>query len=247
VASLTDAAVEQIKAMIVRGELRPGDRLPAEHVLADQLGLSRGSLREAIRALSVMKVIDVRRGDGTYVTSLAPELLLEAINFVVDLHRDETVMHFLQLRSFVEPECCAMAALHIDADTLAWLAVLLEDADALARAEVVDHAQLMVNDQQFHAVLNAAGGNPVAAAIVEATAGITTRARVTRSMVEIGAELTTVDDHQAIFAAVAAGDPYRARQRAAAHIARTEDWVRAQLASEYAAGATTEPGEILLS
>src|SRR3982751_4630385 len=66
--ALTDEAIEKIRAMITSGELRPGDRLPSEPELGAQLGLSRSSLREAVKALSLINVLDVRRGDGTYVT-----------------------------------------------------------------------------------------------------------------------------------------------------------------------------------
>lgn len=252
-ASLTDDAIDQIKRMIVAGRLRPGDRLPREQDLAELLGLSRGTLREAVRALTAMKVVDVRRGDGTYVTSLAPELMLEALNFVVDLHRDDTVLHFLEVRSFIEPESTARAALHADENLLRTLAELVAEADQLSQAEVVDHESLMVNDQRFHASINTAGGNPVAAAILAATAGVTSRARIARS-VDIRAELTTVDDHRAIYEAVRSGDPARARLRAAMHIARTEDWVRQQLSEGHrwtagliegaTATAQAEPGEL---
>ena len=68
--SLTQAAIDEIKGMIVRGELRPGDRLPKESELAARLNLSRGSLREAVRGLALVRVLEVRQGDGTYVTSL---------------------------------------------------------------------------------------------------------------------------------------------------------------------------------
>ena len=68
--AVTDEAIEKIKAMITSGALRAGDRLPREADLAADLGLSRSSLREAVRALSLVNILDVRRGDGTYVTSL---------------------------------------------------------------------------------------------------------------------------------------------------------------------------------
>ncbi|MDP9209413.1 MAG: GntR family transcriptional regulator, partial [Actinomycetota bacterium] len=68
--AVTDEAIGKIKDMIVSGELGPGDRLPREADLAERLGLSRSSLREAVRALSLIRVLDVRQGDGTYVTSL---------------------------------------------------------------------------------------------------------------------------------------------------------------------------------
>ena len=88
--AVTDEAIEKIKAMIMSGALRAGDRLPREADLAADLGLSRSSLREAVRALSLVNILDVRRGDGTYVTSLEPRLLLEALSFIVDFHRDDT-------------------------------------------------------------------------------------------------------------------------------------------------------------
>src|SRR3712207_1697225 len=83
--SLTDVGVQRIKAMIVDGELEPGSRLPVEHDLAAALGVSRGSLREGVRALAMMGVLETRQGDGTYVTSLDPSVLLAPMGFVVDL------------------------------------------------------------------------------------------------------------------------------------------------------------------
>src|SRR5687767_4883206 len=70
--SVTTMAIDNIREMIADGRLKPGDRLPPEHALAEQLGVSRGSLREAVRALSQLNVLVVRRGDGTYVRSLEP-------------------------------------------------------------------------------------------------------------------------------------------------------------------------------
>ena len=89
--SVTTNAIDSIRAMIRSGELRPGERLPPENELAERLGVSRGSLREAVRALSQINVLDVRRGDGTYVTSLEPHLLLEAItgDATLFIRRDE--------------------------------------------------------------------------------------------------------------------------------------------------------------
>ena len=76
---VTDDAITSIRHMILTGELAPGDRLPPEADLAANLGLSRTSLREAVRALTVLGVIDTRQGDGSYITGLGPELLLGAL------------------------------------------------------------------------------------------------------------------------------------------------------------------------
>src|ERR1700746_3166721 len=69
-AGVTDEAIETIRELIASGEWGPGTRLPREADLAAQLGLSRNSLREAVRALSLARVLEVRQGDGTYVSSL---------------------------------------------------------------------------------------------------------------------------------------------------------------------------------
>lgn len=71
---------------------RTGSRLPREADLGERLGLSRNSLREAVEALSLIRVPNVRQGDGTYVTSLDPVLLLDVVSFAVDFHRDDTVL-----------------------------------------------------------------------------------------------------------------------------------------------------------
>ena len=71
--------------MITTGRLRPGSRLPVEKDLAVELGVSRGSLREGVRALALMGVLETRQGDGTYVTALDPSSLLAPLSVLVDL------------------------------------------------------------------------------------------------------------------------------------------------------------------
>ena len=76
--AVTDRAITAIKQMVVDGELKPGDRLPPEKELSERIGVSRNSLREAVKALSVIRVLDVRQGDGTvrhWARSRAEQLL----------------------------------------------------------------------------------------------------------------------------------------------------------------------------
>jgi GntR family transcriptional repressor for pyruvate dehydrogenase complex len=123
--AVTDEAIGKIKEMIVSGTLSPGERLPKEAVLAAELGLSRNSLREAVRALSLLNILHVRQGDGTYVSSLEPKLLLEAVTFILDFHQDDTVMQALQVRAILEPAATGMAAQRITEQQLADLRELL--------------------------------------------------------------------------------------------------------------------------
>jgi GntR family transcriptional repressor for pyruvate dehydrogenase complex len=222
-----ETTIDKIKRMLVDGELRPGDKLPVEKDLAASLGVSRNTLREAVRALTSLKVLQTRQGDGTYVTSLQPALLLDGMGFVADLHRQDGELHFLHVRRLLEPEATALAVGRLSDADLAALAELLDEADAIVRARNIDHEGLMVNDRAFHTRITSRCGNPVLAALVENASGHTVRARLWRGRVDPSADKRTVAEHRMIYQAIVDGDSERARLRAAAHILGVEDAVRA--------------------
>lgn len=219
--ALTDEAILRIKAMIVSGQLKPGERLPPEAALAEQLGLSRNSLREAVRALALINILDVRQGDGTYVTSLEPERLLDALTFVVDFHRDESVLDFLRVRRILEPAAAAMAALSIGPEDLAAL-----EANLRACAPDADPEDLIKLDVEFHRLIGVASGNPVLASLIEGLSGPTNRARVWRGRTQSGASERTVNEHRAILDAVVAREPELAHAAMVNHVAGVENWLR---------------------
>src|SRR5919109_4457866 len=96
--SVTQEAIDRIRELIASGEWGPGTRLPREADLAAQLGLSRNSLREAVRALSLARVLEVRQGDGTYVSSLEPDMLLgDPARFAAPLLRGRTVLELFEV------------------------------------------------------------------------------------------------------------------------------------------------------
>lgn len=219
--ALTDEAIVRIKDMILNGQLRPGDRLPREPDLAQQLGLSRNSLREAVKALSLINILDVRQGDGTYVTSLGPELLLDALTFVVDFHRDDSVLHFLAVRRILEPAAAGLAAEHIGEDEIAELrGVLAETADES------DADKLHDLDLRFHRLIATCSGNPVLASLLEGLSAPTRRARIWRGLTETGAYPRTVREHTAIVDALDEGDGDVARAAMLLHVSGVETWVR---------------------
>ena len=180
--AVTDGAITKIKEMIVTGDLRPGDRLPREADLADRLGLSRNSLREAVKALSLIHVLDVRQGDGTYVTSLEPSLLMGAMEFVVDFHQDDTVLQFLEVRRILEPAATAMAALRMRDEDIAGL---YRHLDAIAEAPSID--ELVAADLEFHRKIADGSGNDVIGSLLDGLSGPTQRARVWRGLTQTGA------------------------------------------------------------
>ncbi len=223
--AVTDDAIEKIRAMIIAGELRPGDRLPREVDLAERLSLSRNSLREAVKAMSLMKILDVRQGDGTYVTNLDTAMLINAMAFVVDLHRDDTVLQFLEVRRLLEPAATAAAARRITADEVASLEQLLDELGPEPTVE-----ELVENDLAFHRSIAQASGNPVLSSIIVSMSGPTQRARTWRGLRQASAVEQTMREHHAILAAVKSGNDVAAHAWATVHIAGVEDWLRAALA-----------------
>jgi GntR family transcriptional regulator, transcriptional repressor for pyruvate dehydrogenase complex len=225
--ALTDEAIDKIKGMITSGELGPGDRLPKEADLAERLGLSRNSLREAVKALSMIRVLDVRQGDGTYVTSLEPHLLLDALSFVVDFHRDDTVLQFLEVRRILEPAATALAAVRMSDGDVAKLQSVLDELGEEPTIEA-----LVANDLEFHRQIAAGSDNTVLCSLVEGLSGPTTRARIWRGLTQEGAAMKTREQHQAIVDAIAARQPDLARSWATIHVAGVEEWLRRALVAE---------------
>lgn len=223
--AVTDDAIEKIRAMIIAGELRPGDRLPREVDLAERLNLSRNSLREAVKAMSLMKILDVRQGDGTYVTSLDTAMLINAMAFVVDLHRDDTVLQFLEVRRLLEPAATAAAASRITAEEVAELERLLDDLGPDPTVE-----ELVANDLAFHREIAQASRNPVLSSIIASLSGPTQRARTWRGLRQSSAVEQTMREHRAILAAVKSGNSVAAHAWATVHITGVEDWLVAALA-----------------
>lgn len=220
--AVTDAAIEKIKAMIVAGELRPGDRLPPEKELSERLGLSRNSMREAVKALEVIRVLDVRRGDGTYVTSLEPHLLLEAISFVVDLHDDDSLLELFTVRRMLESQATGLAAGVATAEQAQALVDEVSSVDPV-RVSIDD---LVAHDVRFHGDIARLTGNGYLASLLDGLGSQTIRARVWRGLTEQGAVDRTLSEHRAIAEAISQHDSALATSLATAHVAGIERWLR---------------------
>ncbi|QKW10374.1 FadR family transcriptional regulator [Streptomyces sp. NA04227] len=219
--ALTDDAIQKIKSMIMDGRLKPGDRLPREADLSVQLGISRGSLREAVRALSMMRILDVRRGDGTYVTSLTPDVLLESMGFVIDLHQDSSVLDLFEVRRALEPLAAEKAALLMTDEDARDLLTL---AEAIGPGSEVD--DVVANDLEFHHRIAQASGNTVLCSLVDGVASRTRRARIWRGVTQESAFEQTRREHHAIATAITRRQPSIAAAWSLAHVAGIEEWLR---------------------
>jgi GntR family transcriptional repressor for pyruvate dehydrogenase complex len=168
----------------------------------------------------------VRRGDGTFVTSLRPELLLEGIGAAAELMAEDFSLELVQVRRILEPAATALAAMRIDEGTLAKLETLL---DRMRSAESDD--VLVEIDSEFHAVVAAASENATLASMLAGVSVRTTRLRIWRGIVEGDAKAQTIAQHAEILRALREGDPVLGEAAALVHVATTEASLRRMIDS----------------
>ena len=239
-APLTDQAIAKIKDLIMSGEFAAGAKLPKEQELAKRLGLSRNSLREAVRALTLIGVVEPRVGDGTYVTSLEPELLLMGLGFVSDLLTGSTLLELHQVRRIIEPVATGMATARLtEADFVALEACLVQmDAAETTQA-------FIAADEEFHRIIVVASGNTTLASLIQNLSGGTLRARLWRSVREQGAVESTRRRHWEIYQALRSGDAERASAIDLIHLSEGEHWLRKLIEDEQSSrsgGLGSSPG-----
>lgn len=223
--SQTDVVVFSIKRMITEGQLGPGAKLPVEQDLAEALSVSRGSLREGVRALSIMGVLETRQGAGTYVTSLEPSLLLAPMSFVVELQSGDEAANLHAVRRYLETEAAGLAALHMDEDALDEAAGILDRMAEELDGPDVDHEVLIRQDLAFHRIIADHSGNSTLAALIAALAGQTIRGRLWRAIREDEAERSTLGEHRVILNALREHSSERARLRMANHLLAVEEFL----------------------
>ena len=221
--SVTDSTIVKIRDLIMSGQINPGDRLPPEQELALSMGISRSSLREAVKALSQAKVLDVRRGDGTYVTSLEPQLLLSGLSFVIDLMEDRTLADIFEVRRLLEPSSTALAAQRITDAQLEALRLSM-----VSMREAHDPEELVIRDMDFHAQIAEATGNTSLCSILDAISSRAVRARVWRAST-LGMKTMTLSAHQQILEALTDRDPSLAHAAATVHVSESERWLNEHL------------------
>jgi GntR family transcriptional regulator, transcriptional repressor for pyruvate dehydrogenase complex len=215
-----EEAVRQIQRRVQRGELRPGEKLPPERELARRLGVSRSTLREALRALVLMNIIVSRHGDGTYVSSLDPELLGAPFQFGL-APDDESLAHLFEARKAVEPACAALAAGRISEAELERLRGILADSEAA----LDDPEVLFDRDVELHSTIVRASGNPVLIRLMGGLGSIAVASR--RRTVRLpGMAESSLADHRLIVAALERRSAAAAAAAMTAHLEHVEGLLR---------------------
>jgi GntR family transcriptional repressor for pyruvate dehydrogenase complex len=214
--SVAETISAEILNLLRQKELRPGDKLPPERELADILGVSRPSLREALRALSIMKIVEVRQGDGTYVTALKPEELVEHLEFVFLLD-DSTMQQLFEARKIVEVGNAALAAQRITDDEIA----ALEDCQVRMEHNLRNSDQFLRADVELHEIVTSATRNPMLQRFMASvhTLGSASRQRTVGLQ---GMTESTIEHHRQIIAALKDHDPEAASAAMLRHLEHVE-------------------------
>jgi GntR family transcriptional repressor for pyruvate dehydrogenase complex len=210
----SENVVQQLRDMIHRGELRPGDRLPPERDLAKLLNVSRPTLRAGIRSLSAVGVLQARQGAGTFVTANEgpPELDGSPLRLLASLRGFQPDEMF-EARIALEMAVAGLAAERATPEQLASMA----DEIASMFASMDEPEQFLVHDMHFHQLVAAASGNRILTALMNMVAKILFEAR--SKTVKHARDLKeSAEMHRHIYRAIRAGNPDQARQAMREHL-----------------------------
>jgi GntR family transcriptional regulator, transcriptional repressor for pyruvate dehydrogenase complex len=218
-AQSTTAGKEDITAMLIgvfkrlisEGSLVPGNRLPAERELAEMFGVSRSSLRQALKVLEIMGVISQRVGDGTYLNTAAPSILAEPLEFFILL--DGLTFHeLMEARLIVEPELAARAAARATPEDVAELHQVLN----LMEESREDHRRFTEGDLLFHKTIFRLAGNRVCSLM------FTVVHQSLERLIHLTSQLVepehTLQLHRRIYTAIRRKDADEARRRMTEHL-----------------------------
>ena len=213
---LSQEIVKEMLSMIESGEIGSGDKLSPERELAATLNVSRPSLREALRALAIMNVIEIAQGDGIYVTTLEPELLAQHLEFIFSLE-DSTFLQLFEARRIVEAGCAELAAERAQDDDISAIeSIVGESIDSVDDAD-----RFLQIDIRLHDRIAQIADNPMLSRFM---ASISRLSRASRSITTDipGVREQSAQDHRAIVEAIAARDPEAARQAMLQHLRHVE-------------------------
>ena len=210
--SAANDAAQRIKALITEGSLVAGSRLPPERDLCLRLAVSRPTLREAIRSLGAMGVLESRQGAGTYVTDLAAITLAEPLRFMIGLN-SRSLVELADVRRLLESGATELAALHILPAELAELRSVIDEL----RRGPVQPARFIELDTRFHRVIHVAARNGLLLALLDGVGSLAERSREITAR-RPGLLAATIRSHTAIHDALEARDPAAARGAMLEHL-----------------------------
>ena len=223
--SRTDAVIDGIRRLLSEGELIPGSKLPNEKSLCELLDVSRGSLREGVRALAALGVLETRQGDGTYVRELDSETILSPLELLGELYGSTHSTEFLHVRRVLEVESARLATQNLNEAELEHLEKILDSVEYLPVAPTeADIEKFIEADTKFHVAIARASMNEPLAALIQTFVGRTFQTRIRRAITNHDSITETQCEHRAILNAFKERDSEKAQLRMAIHLLGVEEY-----------------------
>ena len=211
--------VRQVKAMIAEGRLKAGDRLPPERDLAEKFVVSRTSVREALRALESLGLVEIRPGEGTFVRQVSIDSLIEPLALLMVSQR-EAIGELFEARRLLEPSLAALAAERATPEEIQEMERILEEQ----AKEIAAGRTGLAQDAQFHTAIGAAAHNRAITRLAHAIMDLLTQSRE-ESLNTPGRPTRSHEDHRRVLAAIARRDAAAARKAMLDHIEAVEGLV----------------------
>jgi GntR family transcriptional repressor for pyruvate dehydrogenase complex len=213
--------IEQIRVLVTEGHLQPGDRLPSERELAAQLNVSRASVREALSALEMMGLLEIRSGEGTFIKKINIDSVVTPLTWVLSMEKD-TVLELLEVRKIIEGQAVALAATRSQAEDLREL----EEALTLMYEDLQTGQLGETADLRFHYAIAKASHNKILLRLMNAISDTMHQAlKTSRIRLYEGQDAPErlYQEHKFVLEAISKQNPEQARRIMLDHLAGVED------------------------
>jgi len=210
---LYEQIVQQVEDSILKGQLKPGDQLPAERDLAQRFGVSRTAVREAVKTLREKGLVEAYSGRGTFVTNGTSEATRQSLDLMIRVNQQEGSANLAELRLVLEPDIAGLAATRIEEQLLTTMREAVAEMDRNLR----DPDGYVEADLDFHLALAEAVGNPLILSLLDSIVGLLREQRSRIFNVEGGPQRGQYH-HKRILAAIEQRDSDAAREAMRAHL-----------------------------
>src|ERR1700677_4168834 len=165
---LFEQIVQQVEDSILKGQLKPGDQLPAERDLAQRFGVSRTAVREAVKTLREKGLVEAYSGRGTFVTNGTSQAIRQSLDLMIRINKQEGLANLSGLRLVLEPEIAGLAAEHMEEQLL----IRRREPGAEMDRNLHDPDSYVEADLDFHLALAEAAGNPLILSLLDSIVGL---------------------------------------------------------------------------
>jgi len=214
---LYEQIVRQVEESLEKGELKTGDKLPAERDLAEQFGVSRTAVREAVKVLREKGLVEAFPGKGTLIMEGTPHTMRISLDRMLKTNQEGST-YLAEVREMIEPEIAAMAAARADGEDLA---AMRESVGVMDEAKKDPEAYIEA-DLDFHLAMAEAAGNPIILSLIDSIVGLLREQRMGIFQVDGGPERGQYH-HRRILDAVEHRDSAGAREAMRAHMRQVRE------------------------